>query len=228
MSDWRLAKSLIVLTSEIEYAYPDTTVWDIGDKAHQDSWSDHNPNVCCDVVCAVDVLPDRGLNLSKFVAHLLADPHPNLRYVIFDELIYQRKNGFKAQPYHGVNKHMKHAHVSVGNGPDGRSTSNYDSTATWDIDDLDDAQTPSKPSKPSKPSTGTKLGDKMPTIEQGNKGSRVRMLQGLLIAWRYNVAVDGVFGPKTAEAVRDFQRKYAKPVDGKVGPITWNALLGIK
>lgn len=67
----------------------------------------------------------------------------------------------------------------------------------------------------------------MPTIQNGNKGSRVRMLQGLLVAWRYNVAVDGVFGPKTEAAVRSFQSKYAKPSDGIVGPITWNALLGL-
>lgn len=226
---WRLAKSLVVLTSELEYAYPDTIVWDIGDKAHQDSWSDHNPNECCDVVCAVDVVDDTDIDLPKFVAHLLADPHPNLRYVIFDGWIYQRKNGFKREKYNGVNKHKKHAHVSVGNGPDGRSTSNYDSTASWDIDDLGKTPyQPSKPSTPSKPSPPTtKLGDRMPTIQNGNKGSRVRMLQGLLLAWNYDIKLDGIFGDRTEKAVRDFQRKYAKPVDGIVGPITWNELLGL-
>lgn len=227
MANWRLAKSLIVLTSEIEYLFPDTTVWDIGDKAHQGSWSDHNPNVCCDVVCAVDILPDAGLNLAKFVQHIIANPHPNLRYVIFDEKIYQRKNDFAEQDYNGVNKHKKHAHVSAGNGPDGRSTGNYDNTATWDIDEL--GKKPSKPPtppKPSKPSTG-KLGDKMPTIQRGNKGSRVRMLQGLLLAWGYKLTLDGVFGKNTAAAVRDFQSKHAKPVDGIVGKVTWNALLGL-
>ena len=221
---WRLAKSLIVLTSELEHAYPNTVVWDIGDKDHQDSWSDHNPSECCDVVCAVDVLDDTDIDLPKFVAHLLANPHPNLRYVIYNGFIYQRKNGFKAEVYNGPNKHKTHAHVSTGNGPDGRSTSNYDSTASWDIDDIDDA--PSLP-KPKPPTTGKKLGDKMPTIQRGNKGSRVRMLQGLLIAWGYSISVDGVFGPKTEAAVRSFQGKYAKPVDGIVGPITWNKLLGL-
>lgn len=224
MADWRLAKSLIVLTSELEHAYPNTVVWDIGDKDHQDSWSDHNPSECCDVVCAVDVLDDSDIDLPKFVAHLLANPHPNLRYVIYNGFIYQRKNGFKAEVYNGPNKHKTHAHVSTGNGPDGRSTSNYDSTASWDIDDIDDA--PSLP-KPKPPTTGKKLGDKMPTIQRGNKGSRVRMLQGLLIAWDYSISVDGVFGPKTEAAVRSFQGKYAKPVDGIVGPITWNKLLGL-
>ena len=224
MADWRLAKSLIVLTSELEHAYPNTVVWDIGDKDHQDSWSDHNPSECCDVVCAVDVHDDTDIDQPKFVAHLLANPHPNLRYVIYNGFIYQRKNGFKAEVYNGPNKHKTHAHVSTGNGPDGRSTSNYDSTASWDIDDIDDA--PSLP-KPKPPTTGKKLGDKMPTIQRGNKGSRVRMLQGLLIAWGYSISVDGVFGPKTEAAVRSFQGKYAKPVDGIVGPITWNKLLGL-
>lgn len=224
MANWRLAKSLVVLTSELEYAYPDTIVWDIGDAAHQDSWSDHNPNECCDVVCAVDVVDDSDIDLPKFVALLLAKRHPNLRYVIYDGYIYQRKNGFKQQVYNGPNKHKGHAHVSVGNGPDGRSTSNYDSVATWDIDELGGVQVPPKPSQPS---TGKKLGDKMPTIKRGNKGSRVKMLQGLLIAWGHKISVDGVFGPKTEAALRAFQGKYAKPVDGIAGPITWNALLGL-
>lgn len=221
---WRLAKSLVVLTSELEHAYPDTVVWDIGDEDHQDSWSDHNPSECCDVVCAVDVLDDTDIDLPKFVAHLLANPHPNLRYVIYNGFIYQRKNGFKAEVYKGPNKHKTHAHVSTGNGPDGRSTSNYDSTASWDIDDIDDA--PPLP-KPKPPTTGKKLGDKMPTIQRGNKGSRVRMLQGLLLAWGHKITLDGIFGPATERAVRAFQEKYAKPVDGIVGPITWNKLLGL-
>lgn len=224
---WRLAKSIDRLADEIKAAYPGTIVWTIGDEDHQDSWSDHNPNVCCDAVCAADVKGNAGLDLGDFVRHLIADPHPNLRYVIYARKIYQRKNGFAPEDYHGSNPHDEHAHVSTGNGPDGRSTEDYDDGSTsWGIADIDEGGAP--PAKPSKPSTGTKLGDKMPTIERGNKGSRVRMLQGLLIAWGYNVAVDGIFGPKTDAAVRSFQGKYAKPVDGRVGPITWNALLGIK
>lgn len=223
---WRRAKSLVKLGDEIEKAYPGTTVWDIGDANHQDSWSDHNPNECCDVVCAIDVLDDGGLNLAKFVAHLIANPHPNLRYVIYNRVIYQRKNGFAPQDYSGKNAHKTHVHVSVGNGPDGRSTTNYDNGSTsWRISAIGDG-TPTPP-KPSQPSTGKKLGDKMPTIKRGNKGSRVRMLQGLLIAWGHKISVDGVFGPKTEAALRAFQGKYAKPVDGIAGPITWNALLGL-
>ena len=223
---WRLAKSIDRLKDEIEAAYPGTTVWTIGDEDHQSSWSDHNPNECCDVVCAADVKGNAGLDLPAFVRHLITKPHPNLRYVIFNRKIYQRKNDFAPEDYNGRNAHADHVHVSAGNGPDGRSTTNYDNGSTsWRIASIDDSAPP--PAKPSKPSTGNKLGDKMPTIQRGNKGSRVRMLQGLLIAWGYNLSVDGVFGPKTDAAVRSFQSKYAKPVDGIVGKLTWNALLGL-
>jgi hypothetical protein len=185
-SDWRLAKSLIVLTSEIEYFYPDTTIWDIGDKDHQDSWSDHNKSECCDIVCAVDVLADRGLDLPEFTAHLITNPHPNLRYVIFNRKIYQRKNGFAAQDYNGKNAHKTHVHVSVGNGPDGRSTRNYDSTTTWDIDSLVDNH----------------MGDDMIGLKQGDKGEQVKGLQGLLTRSGFSPGVhDGDYGAKTAAAV---------------------------
>jgi hypothetical protein len=225
----RPAKSIARLDSEIEAAYPGTTTWIVGDEAHKNTWSDHNANDA-GVYCAIDVKGDGGLELAAFVRHLIAKPHPNLRYVIFNHKIYHRSNDFEPEDYHGKSGHEDHAHASVGNGPDGRSTTGYDNgTTSWRISAIDDnAPTPSKPSKPSKPSTGTKLGDKMPTIERGNKGSRVRMLQGLLLAWGYSLKVDGIFGAATQRAVRDFQSKHAKPVDGIVGAITWNALLGLK
>lgn len=220
----RNAKSISRLRSEVLASYPGTTVWIKGDEAHQSTWSDHNPNECCGVYCAADIKGDGGLDLPAFVRHLITNPHPNLRYVIFNHKIYERSNDFKPVPYRGKSGHEEHVHVSVGNGPDGRSTSNYDSTVSWKVSTIGSTPTPPKPSKPT---TGKKLGDKMPTIQRGNKGSRVRMLQGLLLAWGYKIKLDGIFGDDTDEAVRSFQRKYAKPVDGIVGPITWNKLLGL-
>lgn len=60
-----------------------------------------------------------------------------------------------------------------------------------------------------------------PTIRQGDRGDAVKELQSLLDG----LAQDGVFGPRTAEAVRLFQRESGLREDGVVGVNTWNALL---
>ena len=45
-------------------------------------------------------------------------------------------------------------------------------------------------------------------ISQGNTGSTVKTIQRKLKNWGYyKGAVDGIFGPKTKEAVKYFQRK---------------------
>jgi len=224
-SDWRLARSLEVLRDEIEAKYPETTVWTIGDRNHQNGYSDHNPSECCDVVCAVDVLGDHGLSLPSFVLHLVTHPHPNMRYVIFNRKIYERSNGFEARDYHGSNPHATHVHVSVGNGPDGRGTRDYDNTTGWGISDLGKPSNPSKPSKPSNDWTKEAIMS-MPTLREGAKGTDVKRMQGLLTANGYSTTIDGAFGPKTERQVKAFQAKHAKPSDGIVGKLTWTALLG--
>lgn len=220
----REAKSLQVLESEIQEHFPGTTTWEVGDKAHQNTWSDHNKNAA-GVYCGKDVLGNAGLDLQRFVDYLRANPHPNLRYIIFNHKIYHRSNNFEPEDYHGKSGHKKHVHLSVGNGPDGRSTSGYDSTDPWGISALKGK--PSTPSKPSKPSTGTteNLEDNMPTLKRKSRGRAVKMLQALLGIWGFKVSVDGIFGRQTENAVRAFQSKYAKPVDGVVGKVTWRALL---
>lgn len=60
----------------------------------------------------------------------------------------------------------------------------------------------------------------------GCHGNDVSSLQKVLAKLGfYDGKIDGVFGPKTAGAVADAQRKYrANPIDGKCGPVTWRAL----
>lgn len=63
---------------------------------------------------------------------------------------------------------------------------------------------------------------------QGNTGSTVRTIQQKLKNWGYyKGTVDGIFGSKTKEAVKYFQRKNGLTVDGIVGNKTL-AALGIK
>jgi peptidoglycan hydrolase-like protein with peptidoglycan-binding domain len=65
-----------------------------------------------------------------------------------------------------------------------------------------------------------------PTIQQGAKGEDVKRLQRLLVMMKLSgfEQIDGVFGPKTAAAVKDFQQGAGLTVDGIVGPDTWGAL----
>jgi hypothetical protein len=60
---------------------------------------------------------------------------------------------------------------------------------------------------------------------------QVRMCQALLGAANPDLLnndwCDGVYGPQTEAAVRDFQGSHNCTVDGDVGPQTWSALLGV-
>lgn len=63
-------------------------------------------------------------------------------------------------------------------------------------------------------------------IKSGNTGPRVIMIQGILRELGADLSIDGSFGPKTAEAVRAFQRRsdIRLTADGQVGISTWQAI----
>lgn len=65
----------------------------------------------------------------------------------------------------------------------------------------------------------------MQTISLGSSGPDVRLVQSLLNRIGYNAgAVDGIFGPRTYQAVIAFQANNALAADGIVGPATWAVL----
>ncbi|MTE18832.1 N-acetylmuramoyl-L-alanine amidase [Streptomyces sp. TRM43335] len=64
-----------------------------------------------------------------------------------------------------------------------------------------------------------------PTLRRGDAGADVRRLQrALTAAHGRTVEIDGLFGPDTETAVRDYQRSRGLAVDGVVGGGTWGAL----
>jgi hypothetical protein len=65
----------------------------------------------------------------------------------------------------------------------------------------------------------------MTRIKLNAKGDSVRLLQELLVKAGYPVGIDGHFGKKTDNAVKEFQRKNNLVVDGIVGTKTWIKLL---
>lgn len=60
------------------------------------------------------------------------------------------------------------------------------------------------------------------TLRQGSRGDEVRELQQVLAEGGfYTGAIDGIFGPQTEAAVREFQQYHQITVDGIVGSETW-------
>ncbi|MDE6255210.1 MAG: N-acetylmuramoyl-L-alanine amidase [Muribaculaceae bacterium] len=59
----------------------------------------------------------------------------------------------------------------------------------------------------------------MQTIKRGSRGADVKTLQAKL-----NLYPDGIFGPLTEEAVKQFQREKGLTADGIAGANTWRAL----
>jgi peptidoglycan hydrolase-like protein with peptidoglycan-binding domain len=205
---WRLARSLSTLRSEIVAKYPGTTVWTIGDEDHANGYSDHNPN-SKGVVCAADILNDGGMNLDWFAEAIRTSGHPDLDYVIWRDKIadpgrpWQRYNG----AYHG------HVHVSVGDGPDGRSTSGYDSTSPWGITKSGSGSAPSP----------TRIA--RPTLRWNDNEPEVGKLQrNLNDALDLDLLVDNHFGSKTKAGVQLLQRRAGITEDGIYGPDAADAL----
>jgi len=65
---------------------------------------------------------------------------------------------------------------------------------------------------------------KRPVLRRGAKGAHVRTLQAALNARGARLAVDGDYGPKTAAAVKAWQRKAGLVQDQICGPKTWASL----
>lgn len=70
--------------------------------------------------------------------------------------------------------------------------------------------------------------EKRPTLRKGSRGEAVKECQEKLMALGYDVGrtgADGIYGTKTAEAVRTFQADHPPMVaDGICGQLTWAAI----
>lgn len=201
---WRLARSLETLRDEVNAIAPgrsrksDGT---IGDTAHQRGASDHNPTPA-GVVCALDLThdPAGGADMRRIAEHIRTRRHPCLRYVIFDRRIASASSGWAWRPYTGSNPHTKHCHVSVGNGPDGKSTGGYDDTSPWGL--------------------ATSTGGIKMFCRLGDSGEHVQALQAALNAiggFGPRLTEDGKYGPATAAAVLAMRRSVgSKQTSGDV------------
>jgi peptidoglycan hydrolase-like protein with peptidoglycan-binding domain len=57
-------------------------------------------------------------------------------------------------------------------------------------------------------------------------GEDVKTIQFVLKQLGYNTGtIDGIYGPKTLNSIKSFQKYYKLTVDGTVGNNTWNKIM---
>lgn len=129
---WRLAKSLEVLRAQVDATHPDRPKGSdgtIGDRAHRNRKSAHNPDRH-DVVRAWDCTAPVGHEVANA---LVDNPDPRLRLVISKgriatEYEYRGIPPWTWRRYTGSNPHNTHAHIEVLTDPDV-----YDQHQQWNL-----------------------------------------------------------------------------------------------
>lgn len=128
---WRLAESLKKLREQLNESFPrrsKVSDGSIGDAAHSSRTSDHNPN-SKGIVCAIDVTndPETGPSGQWLADTLVRNRDPRIKYIIWNHKICSSTNTpWTWRPYHGINGHTHHVHISV--------AGNVDSRTPWKLD----------------------------------------------------------------------------------------------
>jgi hypothetical protein len=115
-----LCKAGQQLREQIDDSFPDrdrkSDGW-IGDAAHSNRKSDHNPDPSNGIVRAIDVdkdfdsRPSTGAYLADQI-RLCAKKDKRISYVIFAGKIASRKSFFRWKEYKGISSHHAHIHIS--------------------------------------------------------------------------------------------------------------------
>jgi len=124
-----------------------------------------------------------------------------IQTIIFDRTIWSARSP-SGRPYTGVHPHYDHLHIEL----------TREAARTLTVAGLSAVLGGHVPAPVSRV--------RRPVLRQGARGEQVKVLQRNL----GGLAADGIFGPKTTQAVRTFQASRGLVVDGIVGPATWGAL----
>lgn len=210
--NWRVAKSLMQLREQINARWPNRSKDNdgtIGDANHSARTSDHNPNDN-GVVCAMDIThdPKSGCDSYALAEVFKASRDKRIKYIISNKKICSSTvDAWTWRPYHGLNPHDHHVHVSVFD-----QLTLCDDVSPWNLD--------AKPMPP--PVSVAKV--PLPTLRKEDSGDAVKDMQAKLGQRGITLKVDGSFGAATERAVRQFQSQRGLVADGICGPQTWAAL----
>jgi hypothetical protein len=239
---WVLAHNLQSRVDSIHAVYPNMTIGSVGDPAHQNEQSDHNPDAC-GVVHAIDPMVSAGTDAAnRILAWLLSAPS-DLEYVIHNRVIYERINDWRGDPYTEDDPHTNHIHAS---GKHGSSCWSSHTGVGYDHDA--EKITPVGLSVPTTkgadvsafylkgfPNTPSGLDDRLHVSDNGTTGYHVLEQQGYLgkafpgairitssdtpVGWNYEKIIHQLFG-SPAELMTDEQvESLAEKIVAGIGPI---------
>lgn len=220
---WRTAKSIDVFRLQVNEEAPNrskTSDGTVGDLAHSNRKSDHNPNAN-GVVTAIDIThdPKGGMDCHKLAYALTQSGDPRIKYIIWHGRITEKGNIRKWKPYQGPNPHNHHLHLSVSSDP-----KLYDRVDSWDLSWLAEAD---KSEAVTEEIPVTEIQQHAGLVKRGDRGAAVRLVQTRLVAHEIlkQSDVDGDFGVRTELAVINFQKKHKLGADGIVGEKTRRKLM---
>lgn len=148
MASWELIPCLVRLRDDFNDLAPSrdhASDGSIGDTAHQNEVSDHNPDETGSVpihdadnvneVHAIDVdnnLNESDLTMEKVVQFILgrcrSGAETRLRYIIYNRRIWDYRSDWAQKTYTGPSPHTEHAHFSAS-----YDSSHEASTASWHL-----------------------------------------------------------------------------------------------
>ena len=199
-----LAQSLVNLRNEVNARWPNRSKasdgW-IGDVKHQATTSDHNPD-SRGIVHAIDITAS-GVEMAAIIAAL--KKHPSVNYFIHKGQIWERSRGFVPRKYTGPDPHLHHIHISILHG-----VAAENNATPWLAQQ---APVAAKPTPAPAKYNLTRM------LKKGSQGADVKELQK-----KVGATADGIFGPKTHNAVVAYQKSKKLAADGIVGKSTANAL----
>lgn len=139
---WRTADCLKQLLAQVNTLSPNrnkASDGSIGDIAHQNRTSDHNPHILGadgkGIVTAMDIThdPQGKCDCNALASALQINKDSRIKYVIWNKRIMNSATisgtaPWTWRPYTGENPHNKHIHISVNCDP-----ASYDSKTAWNI-----------------------------------------------------------------------------------------------
>jgi len=151
VASWVLIPALKSLFAEFDRIAPrrdKASDGSIGDEAHRQEVSDHNPDETGSVpihdadkvneVHAIDVdddLNESDLTMEKVVQFLLgrcrSGAEKRLRYIIYNRRIWSASSGWVQKTYTGASAHTEHAHFSAS-----YDSKHEASTASWHLEEI--------------------------------------------------------------------------------------------